>query len=255
MKRSGAILLSQSRRGPTAAAGTRPTASATVSEPTRKHRSLTTRRSITPTRERILDEVERLIATRGVYGFKLHDVADPLKVKVPAIYKHFKSRDEVFVEVARRLITQLGEQFQLQPSLSPEKAMRAALDQLVEFKVSNPAYVRIALVDWATPDGGMEYLKMAAGGSFQDNFVEGPLQPMHARLRHLLQAGVDARHFRKVDPSDFYRLVKSVLLARLAYPDDSLLLRRPSRWEMRATQRWLWDIAIRYLSAHFETSG
>jgi AcrR family transcriptional regulator len=51
----------------------------------------------TPTRERILDEVERLIAGKGVYGFKLRDVAEPLDVRVPAIYKHYKSRDDVLV--------------------------------------------------------------------------------------------------------------------------------------------------------------
>ncbi|MDB6085739.1 MAG: hypothetical protein JWN43_3620, partial [Gammaproteobacteria bacterium] len=38
-----------------------------------------------PTRERILDEVERLIASKGVYGFKLRDVAERLDMKVPAI--------------------------------------------------------------------------------------------------------------------------------------------------------------------------
>ena len=48
-----------------------------------------------PTRELILDEVERLIAVKGVFGFTLRDIAEPLKVRVPAIYKHFESRDNV----------------------------------------------------------------------------------------------------------------------------------------------------------------
>ena len=80
------------------------------------------RRAGVPTRERILDEVERLIASKGVYGFKLRDVAKPLHVQVPAIYKHYASRDDVLVEVSRRFIGLLAVQFQfclLYTSLSP----------------------------------------------------------------------------------------------------------------------------------------
>ncbi len=201
-----------------------------------------------PTRERILDEVERLIASKGVYGFKLRDVADPLDVQVPAIYKHFQSRDDVLVEVSRRFIGLLAGQFQPNPKLAPEAALRAGLDRLVEFKLAHPAYVRLALVDFATPEGGMEYVKLAAGGSFQDNFSDGPLAAMHARLRAVLRAGARARRFRRVDATDFYRVVESALLIRLVFPDDELLLRRPAASQVRAVQRWLWEIASRYLS-------
>jgi AcrR family transcriptional regulator len=200
----------------------------------------------TPTRERILDEVERLIASKGVYGFKLRDVAEPLEVRVPAIYKHYNSRDDVLVEVSRRFITLLAQQFQPSPGLGAAAALRAALDRFVEFKMLHPAYVRLALADFATPGGGMDYVKLAAGGSFQDNFSNGPLAAMHLRLRTLLRSGVRAAVFRRVDPTDFYRVVKSALLIRLVFPDDALLLSRPSAAQMRAVQRWLWDLAARY---------
>jgi len=206
------------------------------------------RSALTPTRERILDEVERLIACKGVYGFKLLDVAGPLGVQVPAIYKHYKSRDDVLVEVSRHFIRLLAEQFQPPPGLAPRAALRAALDRFVEFKMFHPAYVRLALVDFATPGGGMEYVKLAAGGSFLDNFEDGPLAAMHARLRAMLRAGVRSGDFRRMDASDFYRQIKSALLIRLVFPDDTLLLRRPKPAEVRAAQRWLWDIAVRLLA-------
>ena len=206
------------------------------------------RHSVLPTRERILDEVERLIASKGVYGFKLRDVADPLHVQVPAIYKHYKSRDDMLVEVSRRFITLLAEQFRPIPGLDAEDALRAALNALVEFKLSHPAYVRLALIDFATPGGGMEYVKLAAGGSFEDNFSAGPLAAMHSRLRGLLRAGVNAKKFRRIDATDFYRVVKSALLIRLVFPDDSLLLRQPSPRDVRAIQRWLWGVASRFVS-------
>ncbi len=201
-----------------------------------------------PTRERILDEVERLIASKGVFGFMLRDVAEPLDVKVPAIYKHYRSRDAVLVEVSRRFIVLLAAQFPLDSSLQPAAAMRNALDALAEFLLFHPAYVRLALIDFATPGGGTEYVKLAAGGSFQDNFLTGPLAAMHGRLRSLLRRGVRTKQFRVVDPTDFYRLLKSVLLVRLVFPRDTLLLRRPTPAEVRETQRWLWNIASRFLA-------
>jgi hypothetical protein len=89
---------------------------------------------------------------------------------------------------------------------------------------------------------------MAAGGSFQENFLEGPLAAMHARLRHLLRAGARCGEFRQVAASDVYRVLKAALLIRLVFPDDASLLRRPNAAEIRATQRWLWDIARSHLS-------
>jgi AcrR family transcriptional regulator len=208
-----------------------------------------------PTRERILNEVERLIAAKGVYGFKLQDVAEPLKLQVPAIYKHYKSRDDVLVEVSRRFIALLAVQFQPSPSLGPVAALRSSLKHFVEFKLSNPAYVRLALVDFATPEGGMEYVKRAAGGSFEDNFADGPLAAMHHRLRAQLLAGVRSGHFRRVSEMDFYRVIKSALLIRLVFPNDALLVRRATGPETRAVQRWLWDVATGYLAPRRSVSA
>lgn len=201
-----------------------------------------------PMRQRILDEAERLIAVKGVYGFTLRDIAAPLGVQVPAIYKHYRSRDGVLIEVSRRFIALLASQFELRPELTPVAAFRVALERFVELMMGHPAYVRLALVDFATPGGGMDYVKLAAGGSFKENLVRGPLAAMHARLRELVQAGIRSGEFRSVGASDIYRLLKASLLIRLVFPDDRLLLRQPTSRELRDTKRWIWDIASRHLA-------
>jgi AcrR family transcriptional regulator len=203
-----------------------------------------------PTRERILDEAERLIAARGVYGFTLRDIAAPLRMRAPAIYKHYKSRDDVLVGVSRRFIALLAAQFEFGSESKPSEALRAALNAFAKMMMEHPAYVRLALVDFATPGGGMEYVKLAAGGSFQENFTGGPLASMHARLRGFLRAGARSGDFRRVDATDLYRFLKAALLIRLVFPDDALLLRQPSVGELRRVQRWLWDIARRHLAAN-----
>lgn len=201
-----------------------------------------------PMRQRILDEAERLIAVKGVYGFTLRDIAVPLGVQVPALYKHYRSRDDVLIEVSRRFIALLAGQFELRPELAPAAALRAAVDAFVELMMRHPAYVRLALIDFATPGGGMDYVKRAAGGSFKENLVRGPLAAMHSRLRALLRAGIRRGEFRRADALDIYRLLKAALLIRLVFPDDTLLLRRPTAAELRDAKRWLWDVAARHLA-------
>jgi len=93
---------------------------------------MTARNVRATTRERILDQAERLIAVKGIYGFTLRDIAAPLGVQVPAIYKHYKSRDDVLIEVSRRFIALLSTQFELRPRSSPGAELRAALAGFVE---------------------------------------------------------------------------------------------------------------------------
>ncbi|MDE2305063.1 MAG: TetR/AcrR family transcriptional regulator [Gammaproteobacteria bacterium] len=202
-----------------------------------------------PTRERILDEVERLIAVRGVNGFTLQDVIGPLRMRVPAIYKHYRNRDDVLVALAGRFVSRLAGQFDPAETADPIAALRESLDRFVLFKLANPAYVRLALADFATPGGGMEYVKRAAGGSFRDNFSSGPLAPMHRRLAAMLRAAAATGRVRRIDPEDFYRIVKATLLFRLVFPDDDLLVHAPSARQVTAVQRWLWSLAERLLAA------
>jgi AcrR family transcriptional regulator len=210
-----------------------------------------------PTRSLILNEVERLIARKGVYGFILRDVAGPLGVQVPAIYKHFTSRDDVLVELSRRFVEGLSQQFAppLRAGADPAHTLKRRLDEFVEFHLNNPAYVRLSLIDFATPEGGTEYLTLAAGGPIQENPHSGPLAIMHRHLAALLEAGRKTHQFRAVAPLDFYRIVKSVLLIRLVFPDDDLLTGKPSPAQVLEVKAHLWDLARRYLAPNAEAKA
>jgi AcrR family transcriptional regulator len=204
-----------------------------------------------PTRERILDEAERLIATKGVFGFTLKDISDPLEVRVPAIYKHYESRDDVLVAVSRRFITLLSNQFSYAPEAlaHPLQTLQQVVEEFARFHMAHPAYVRLSLIDFATPQGGMEYIRLAAGGPFRSNLSAGPLAPMHRRLRILLEAGTKSGDFREVAAIDFYRVIKSVLLLRLVFPDDLLSTSQTNATSQRNVERMLWDTALRHVTA------
>jgi len=209
-----------------------------------------TRPAVTQTSERILDEAERLIATRGVFGFALRDIADPLRVRVPAIYKHYESRDDVLVAVARRFVALLSKQFSYDAAAlsHPKQTLQTVIEEFARFHLTHPAYVRLSLIDFATPDGGSEYIRLAAGGPFRSNLNAGPLAPMHRRLRQLLAAGAKAGVFREISEVDFYRLIKSVLLVRLVFPDDLLTTTPVSAADRRKVERMLWETALRHVT-------
>ena len=136
----------------------------------------------------------------------------------------------------------------LRAGADPAHTLKRRLDEFVEFHLNNPAYVRLSLVDFATPEGGTEYVTLAAGGPMQENPHSGPLAIMHRHLAALLEAGRKTHQFRAVGPLDFYRIVKSVLLIRLVFPDDALLTGKPSPAQVLEVKAHLWDLARRYLA-------
>jgi len=199
------------------------------------------------TRELILDEAERLIAQKGVFDLQLKDIAQPLGIRVPAIYKHYKNRDAVLVGVSKRFIIQLAQQFQFDTEADALDGLRNALDIFVDFKIMHPAYVRLALIDFATPEGGMDYVKMAAGGDFAHNLTEGPLAHMHKRIALLMEMGKIQGHFREINALNFYRVMYSGILLQLVFPDDRLLTSPPNRTSVDRVKESIRDLCLRYL--------
>jgi AcrR family transcriptional regulator len=200
------------------------------------------------TRELILDEAERLIATKGVNGFTLKEVVTPLGVQIPSVYKHYRNRDDVLIALARRYITIYSQQFSYPAEglQRPSETLRNVVEQFVRFHIEHPAYVRLSLVDFATPDGGVEYIRLAAGGPFRSNLSTGPLAAMHRRLDQLMIAGHSKGEFRAISALDFLRVVKSALLVRLVFPDDLLLNPKLQPNLIATLESWAWDLAYSY---------
>ena len=200
-----------------------------------------------PTRELILDQAEKSIALKGVFGFQMKDIAEPLNIKVPAIYKHFKNRDDMLVGVSKRFILLLSEQFQFSEHLTIKQALRKALSNFIDLNVRHPAFVLLALIDFATPEGGIEYVKIAAGGTFKENLEQGPLSAMHARIRTFLSNGYEAGLFRPIDALQFYRVVYSNTLLSLVFPENLSLDEQGQAEHVEYIKSDLIDVIERYL--------
>ena len=137
------------------------------------------------TRERILDEAERLIGIHGYDSLRLRDIAEPIGIRVPSIYGHFDGRDAVLAAVAQRYIESLREQFPYDGESDPTKALVDGVRQLVRHLAAHPAYTRLKLRDLESPDG-MPDINWAAGGTPAECLRKGTLAAMFQRVETLL---------------------------------------------------------------------
>ncbi|OAN42176.1 TetR/AcrR family transcriptional regulator [Mycolicibacterium iranicum] len=87
-------------------------------------------RSAPQTRESIQDVARELFAQKGVQRTSLQDIADRLGITKPALYYHFKSRDDLVRSIIAPLIDD-GERFVNDHELRPA-GERAAPRELLE---------------------------------------------------------------------------------------------------------------------------
>ena len=55
------------------------------------------------TKERILDEALKLFAQSGYMGTSMNDIADRMGVTKAALYKHYKSKQEILDSIVEKM--------------------------------------------------------------------------------------------------------------------------------------------------------
>jgi AcrR family transcriptional regulator len=103
-------------------------------------------------RERILDAVAHLSATKGFGAFTVHDIAESAAVSLDAFYEHFEGKEDAFLvayEVGHGKGLALVEQAY---NAAPDwrLGIRAAIGALLDFLASEPTFAHLALVDALT---------------------------------------------------------------------------------------------------------
>jgi AcrR family transcriptional regulator len=101
------------------------------------------------TRDKIIEIAESLIARHGPDGFQLQNVTELLGITPPAIYNHFKDRDDLVAQVAQKGGRLLEEKMRRQPDEDILSSLRRNAREYVAFLAKNPAHARIILWDMA----------------------------------------------------------------------------------------------------------
>ncbi len=172
------------------------------------------------TRELIVDEAERLIGEGGYDFLRLRDIADALGIRVPSIYAHFASREAVVTAVADRYMASFARQFAYDGMADPADSLREGIDRLIRDWASNRCYLRLKLRDLEI---GAPELDLASGGTAEENQEFGPLAPMFDRLEHMLERGVQAGVFIKVEKAEIIHVLFGTALLALTYPGRRFL--------------------------------
>lgn len=172
------------------------------------------------TREKILAVAEELIARDGFEQFQLKEIAERLGISPPAIFAHFKGRNSVAEEVARRVLEALVELGRSVGSRDPEEELRGYVRGLVANFVEHPAHLRIMLSD------------LAKGGAASElDRVTDVVAMMGEQTQQLLDRGLRNRRFRPIRRDAFSAQMLGSVLSLVAWHgwdrEGQLILRVP----------------------------
>jgi AcrR family transcriptional regulator len=127
-------------------------------------------------RQQILDAARRCFLRDGFHNTSMQDVIAEAGLSVGAVYRYFKSKNDLITEIAEGVIGGAGEMFaQLarhEPALSPADAVERALD-FVDAQTGPDGAFRLALPVWAEAlrDPGLGAFIAAKYAEMRDHFV------------------------------------------------------------------------------------
>lgn len=101
------------------------------------------------TRERIIEIAEELIARHGPDGFQLQNVTERLGITPPAMYNHFRDRDDLVAHIAEKGSRELATRMRREEGVDTLESLRRNARRYVAFLVEHPAHARIILWDMA----------------------------------------------------------------------------------------------------------
>jgi len=103
-------------------------------------------------RQQILDAARRCFLRDGFHNTSMQDVISEAGLSVGAVYRYFKSKDELITSIAEAVVAEAGAWFEdlvrQEPPLAPAEAVSRALD-FVDRHTGPDGMLRIALQVWA----------------------------------------------------------------------------------------------------------
>lgn len=150
-----------------------------------------------PTRERILAAALRAFVSTGYDAATLGDIARDAHVSAPAIYNHFSSKSELFIEAARTALNGIGTEGSTRGdprvllAVDADEEIRHARRLLVEL---HTAALRHPELDTALAEWQSKHIERWV--------ADGYGTPASARAYYLLVQGLALMDALHIDPND-----------------------------------------------------
>jgi len=128
---------------------------------------------ITPRQLEIIEAAGKILTSSGVSGLTIKNLAKEMQFSESAIYRHFKSKEEIIVAMLNYLAYSIDERLSnLNSTADPEAKFKAMFDEQFRFFKENPHFV-VAVFS----DGLMEESQL---------INETILKLMNVKMKHLM---------------------------------------------------------------------
>jgi len=157
-------------------------------------------------RKRILDVAEEMVARESPADFQLQEVADRLGVKPPALYNHFRGREDLLQQVDSRVADGYYAALEWTPGEDALTWLRGAARRLVAYYSSRPAVARFTL--WDLARGKLALPNDESRERFED---------LVARVRSALSQAAQNGEMRSIRPDAFLVTLTSSIAASVLW--------------------------------------
>ncbi|MBZ5662650.1 MAG: CerR family C-terminal domain-containing protein [Acidobacteriia bacterium] len=161
----------------------------------RQARDLSTARRIVATAERIFSE-------QGLAGARMDEIARAAKVNKALLYYYFRSKEELHRFVLEALLSQMRDTVwgQRDDSVPAGRRLAAVIDSFFDFVVHHPNYPRLVQREMMGRGPNVEWI------------VSEYYRPLHVRMVELIEKGVAASEFRRVDARNAALTIISIMV-------------------------------------------
>ena len=199
------------------------------------------------TRDKIIEVAENLIAQQGPDGFQLQNVTEQLGITPPAIYNHFKDREDLVAHIAEKGGKMLAAVMRRNSGDDILTSLRRNARRYVDFLVDNPAHARIILWDLARR-GTSGWRGLAASN-----------MEMRERMRSAFEAAAERGEIRPISIETYLQYLYIGTAAGAIWTDHDYPgpgndgqppapLRKPTPDEVDFLKNQAEDLAVRLLS-------
>jgi len=135
-------------------------------------------------------ETIKIIRKKDEVNFTLREIAQSLKVSHTAVYRHFKSKQDLLSYIAKEGFQNLLSSFEqtLTTVRTPRQKLHAIGQAYIEFAIDNPAHYR-SMFHWELRCSETHDQELNENGEKSFQVLMG-----------ILQEGIKGQVFRKVDP-------------------------------------------------------
>jgi len=164
-------------------------------------RSLRQARDLSTAR-RIVSTAEDIFAEQGLAGARMDEIARAAKVNKALLYYYFRSKEELHRFVLEALLSQLSAQATdlTAGASSPGKRLTSVVDHYFDFVQAHPNYPRLIQREIMSRGPNLEWI------------VSEYYRPLHGRMVRLIEEGISAGEFRRVDARNTALTVVSVMV-------------------------------------------